>query len=164
VENLTATGSAAITLAGNNLGNAITGNPGKNTIKGEAGNDKLYGKAGNDTLYGGSGKDVFVFDTQPNKKTNLDKIVDFSVKDDTLWLDHAVFKKLGKGSEAKPGKLNKAFFTIGDKAKDKNDYLVYDSKKGVLYYDADGSGKGKAVEIATLKKGLKMTYQDFMII
>ncbi|MGO4571141.1 hypothetical protein [Microvirga sp. 2TAF3] len=43
-------------------------------------------------------------------------------------------------------------------------YLICDAKKGVLYYDADGSGKGKAVEIATLKKGLKMTYADFFVI
>ncbi|MBZ6078783.1 hypothetical protein [Microvirga puerhi] len=164
VENLTAIGSAAVTLSGNNLGNTITGNAGKNIIKGEAGNDKLNGKAGIDTLYGGAGKDVFVFNTALNKKTNLDKIVDFNAKDDTLWLDNAVFKKLGKGTELKPGKLNKAFFTIGDHAKDKNDYLIYDTKKGVLSYDADGSGKGKAVEITTLKKGLKMTYLDFMVI
>ncbi|MBZ6075949.1 calcium-binding protein [Microvirga puerhi] len=133
-------------------------------LTGSDGDDRLYGKAGKDILTGGAGKDVFVFDTALNKKTNLDKIVDFNVKDDTLWLDNAVFKKLGKGSEAKPGKLNKAFFTIGDHAKDKNDYLIYDTKKGVLSYDADGSGKGTAVEITILKKGLKMTYLDFMVI
>ena len=46
----------------------------------------------------------------------------------------------------------------------KNDYIVYDSKKGVLYYDADGSGKGGAVEITTLSKNLKMTNKDFFII
>ena len=69
---------------------------------------------------------------------NLDTISDFSVKDDTLQLDNAVFKKLGKA-----GKLNKAYFTIGDKAKDKNDYIVYDKKTGILSYDADGSGCGE---------------------
>ena len=50
------------------------------------------------------------------------------------------------------------------KAKDKNDYVIYNNKKGVLSYDADGSGKGKAVEIATLSKNLKMTYKDFFVI
>ncbi|MBZ6079364.1 cadherin domain-containing protein [Microvirga puerhi] len=147
--------------AGNDV---IKGGKSNDVLSGGAGNDVLWGGLGKDVLTGGAGKDVFVFDTTLNKKTNLDKIVDFSVKDDTLWLDNAVFKKLGKGSEAKPGKLNKAFFTIGDHAKDKNDYLIYDTKKGVLSYDADGSGKGKAVEITTLKKGLKMTYLDFMVI
>ena len=60
--------------------------------------------------------------------------------------------------------MNKAFFTIGAKAKDANDYLVYNKSKGVLYYDIDGSGGKAAVEIATLKKNLKMTYKDFFII
>jgi hypothetical protein len=41
--------------------------------------------------------------------------------------------------------------------------LVYDSKKGKLYYDADGSGKGKAIEIANLSKNLKMTADDFFV-
>ena len=76
-----------------------------------------------------------------------------------------VFTKLGKkGTEANPAKLSKSFFTIGDKAKDKNDYVIYDDKKGKLYYDADGSGKGKQVEIATLSKNLKMTEKDFFIV
>jgi hypothetical protein len=34
----------------------------------------------------------------------------------------------------------------------------------VLYYDADGSGSGAAVQFATLKKNLKMTYKDLFII
>ncbi|MCB8819118.1 hypothetical protein [Microvirga rosea] len=149
------------------------GSPGDDVFKagkyndvlgGGFGNDVLWGGAGKDTLTGGKGKDVFVFNTKLNKKTNLDKIKDFNVKDDTIWLDNAIFKKLGKGSELKPGKLNKAFFSIGDHAKDKNDYLIYDNKKGVLFYDADGSGAGKAMEIATLSKKLKMTYKDFFVI
>ena len=156
VEHLTANGAEAITLTGNGLSNALKGNAGAN---------KLNGGSGNDTLSGGEGSDVFVFTTKPNKKTNLDKITDFNVKADSIWLDNKVFTKLGrKGSEANPAKLNKAFFRIADKAKDKNDYLVYDKKKGILYYDADGSGKGKAVEIASLKKGLKMTAADFFIV
>ncbi|WP_230532607.1 hypothetical protein [Microvirga roseola] len=105
-----------------------------------------------------------MFDTKASR-SNKDKILDFKVKDDSIWLDNKYFKKLGKkGSEAKPAKLNKKFFTVGDKAKDKNDYLIYDKKKGVLYYDADGSGKDKAVEIATLRKKLRMTSKDFFVI
>ncbi|MGO4573434.1 glycoside hydrolase family 113 [Microvirga sp. 2TAF3] len=142
----------------------LRGTKGKDRLAGGLGNDKLYGKLGNDVLTGGAGKDIFVFDTKPNKKSNFDKIADFNVKDDTLWLDNAVFTKLGKGTELKPGKLNKAFFTIGDKAKDGNDYLIYNKKTGILSYDADGAGSGKAVEIATLSKNLKLTAADFLII
>ncbi|MBF9231854.1 cadherin domain-containing protein [Microvirga sp. BT350] len=143
----------------------FVGGIGKDSFNGGAGNDTLSGGLGNDTLTGGAGKDVFVFDTKLNAKANLDKIVDFNVKDDTIWLDNAIFKKLGKkGSPTSPAKLDKKFFTIGDKAKDKDDYIVYDNKKGVLYYDADGSGAGKAVAFATLPKKLKMTAADFMVI
>jgi hypothetical protein len=87
------------------------------------------------------------------------------VRDDSIWLDNAIFTKLGtSGSDASPSQLKKGFFTIGDKAKDRNDYVVYDKAKGVLYYDADGSGAGKQVEIATLSKNLSMTNKDFFVI
>ena len=45
-----------------------------------------------------------------------------------------------------------------------NDYLIYNKTTGVLYYDQDGSGSAKAVEIASLSKKLKMTAADFMVI
>ncbi|MBB4038779.1 Ca2+-binding RTX toxin-like protein [Microvirga flocculans] len=144
----------------------IKGTSGNDKLTGDAGREILYGGLGNDTLMGGKGQDVFVFDSKPNRSFNKDKIADFSVKDDAIWLDNAVFTKLGKsGSEKKPAQLKKDFFTIGSKAKDKNDYLVYDDKKGKLYYDADGSGsKYKQVEIAVLKTGLKISVADFFII
>jgi Ca2+-binding RTX toxin-like protein len=134
-------------------------------LGGGAGNDVLWGGEGKDVLTGGAGQDAFVFSTKPHKRKNLDKIKDFKVKDDAIWLDNGIFKKLGKkGSEDKPAKLKKAFFTVGSEAKDKNDYFVYDRKKGVLSYDADGNGGRDAVAIATLKKNLKLTHKDFFVI
>jgi Ca2+-binding RTX toxin-like protein len=124
----------------------------------------LNGGAGRDTLKGGASQDVFVFDTKPNKATNLDRITDYNVKEDTLWLDNAIFKKLGPGTEDSPERISKSFFKVGSKAQDKDDYVLYNSKTGVLSYDADGSGKGKAVEIAQLSKNLKMTYDDVFIV
>ncbi len=124
----------------------------------------LWGGLGNDVLTGGAGRDVFVFDTKPHSSTNRDKIADFSVRDDGIWLDNAVVTKLGAGSESRPVQLKSGFFVKGDKAKDANDYVLYDPSKGVLFYDADGSGRGKAVEIATLSKNLSLTYKDFLVI
>ena len=142
----------------------MTGNTGKNTLRAGAGNDVIDGGYGNDRLYGSTGKDAFVFTTKLGTSTtdrtvNLDTIGDFLVKDDTLQLDNAVFKKIGKA-----GKLNKAYFTIGEQAKDKNDYIIYNKKTGILSYDADGSGSGKAVEFAKLAKNLKLTSADFFTI
>jgi len=167
-------GSGKDVLKGTSGHDVIKGNGGNDLIRGGSGNDKIwggkgddriYGGLGNDTLTGNSGKDAFVFNTKLNKTTNKDTIRDFSVKDDTIWLENSVFKKLGTaGTGSDPATLSKGFFTIGSKAKDKNDFIVYDNKKGVLYYDADGSGKGKAVEITTLSKNLKMTAADFFIV
>jgi Ca2+-binding RTX toxin-like protein len=92
-------------------------------------------------------------------------IKDFNAKDDNLHLDNAIFQKLGKkGSEQKPAKLDKKFFTIGDKAKAKDDYVIYDKKTGVLSYDADGSGKGEAIEFAQLKNKPTLKVDDFFVI
>ena len=57
VENLTLTGSAALSGTGNTENNLISGNSGNNNLKGGAGNDSLDGGAGNDTLIGGAGAD-----------------------------------------------------------------------------------------------------------
>jgi Ca2+-binding RTX toxin-like protein len=155
----------AINLKGTSFNDQYIGTRFNDRLKGAAGDDRLEGAGGKDTLTGNAGKDVFVFDTTLSKRTNLDKIVDFKVRDDSIWLDNAIFAKLGTaGSDARPSQLKKSYFTIGNKAKDKNDYVVYDKAKGVLYYDADGSGAGKQVEIATLSKNLSMTNKDFFVI
>jgi len=135
------------------------GTTGRDIFVGGERDDRIYGKLGNDVLTGGFGKDVFVFDTALNRSTNVDTIKDFSVKDDTIWLENAVFRKL-----TRTGILNKDFFTIGTAAKDKNDYIVYDNKTGALYYDADGSGSGAAIKFAQLAKNLKMTNADFLVV
>jgi Ca2+-binding RTX toxin-like protein len=60
VENLTLTGTAAITGTGNALDNIITGNGANNTLSGGAGNDRLDGGLGSDTMIGGTGNDTYV--------------------------------------------------------------------------------------------------------
>jgi Ca2+-binding RTX toxin-like protein len=156
---------AAEKVTGTSASEVLKGGAGKDMFSGAGGDDRLCGGLGHDTLAGGTGKDAFVFDTKPSRSANRDTISDFSVKDDSLWLDNAIFTKLGKaGSAAKPALLNKGYFAL-DKAKDGNDYLVYNRNTGVLSYDADGSGaKVKAVEIALLKKGLALTDKDFFVI
>jgi Ca2+-binding RTX toxin-like protein len=128
-------------------------------LVGGAGDDKLFSGASKDVMTGLSGRDTFVFDTRLNKRSNVDTITDFVVRDDAVDLDNAIFKKVGK-----IGTLKKDYFVIGNKAKDKGDHVIYDNKKGILYYDADGTGHSAAVKFATLKKNLKLTYKDFFVI
>jgi Ca2+-binding RTX toxin-like protein len=147
----------------------IRGSSNKDILIGTVADETLYGGLSNDTLTGGLGRDIFVFDSKPgtaatDRKVNFDKITDFNVDDDSIWLDNKYFTKLGKGTSAQPGKLNAKFFTVGDHAKNKSNFLVYDKKTGTLSYDADGSGLKQAIEIAILKKGLKLTYHNFFVI
>jgi hypothetical protein len=151
-------------LTGGSGADRFTGSSGANTLIGNAGKDKLSAGLGNDKLTGGTQADIFVFNTKLNKTSNVDMISDFKRVDDSFQLDNAIFKKLGSGSTSKPGKLNKDFLAFGSKAKDKNDYLVYDKTKGYLYYDADCSGKGAAVLFAKVSKGLVIDYRDFFVI
>jgi Ca2+-binding RTX toxin-like protein len=131
-------------------------------LSGGAGNDRLYGGLGNDTLTGGAGNDVFVFNTALNAASNRDTISDFanaSGNNDTIWLENAVFTKL-----TATGALNGNFFHLGAAAGDANDYIVYNKATGALYYDADGSGAGHAVQIATLTSHPALTASDFTVI
>jgi len=156
-------------ITGDAASNRLSGLSGKDNIRGGDGDDVIIGGYGNDRLTGGLGNDIFVFDAKlgtakTDRKVSFDTIADFKVADDTIWLDNKYFTKIGRGSEASPTKLNKKFFVVGDKANDSNDYLIYNRKSGILFYDRDGSGAAQAVEIAKLSKNLKMTYNDFFVI
>lgn len=160
VENLVLTGTA-VSGTGNGLDNVLTGNGTNNILSGGAGNDLLIGGLGSDTLTGGSGADTFRFDTMPNARTNLDTITDFRSGEDTVLLENAIFTSLRA-----TGKLGKTFFAVGTDglAKDRDDFLIYNSKTGALMYDADANGKGAAMQIAWLGKNLQVSSTDFTVI
>ncbi|WP_445502829.1 calcium-binding protein [Microvirga sp. G4-2] len=144
-------GATKINLTGSDVANRITGNSGMNVIA---------GKGGNDILTGGKGKDRFVFNTKADVKLNMDRILDFKAAEDTIALENAIFTKLGK----KTGILNTSMFHVGRKAHDKTDRVIYDKVAGALYYDADGTGKTKAIKFATVTKGIFLDHNDFLVI
>ncbi|QRM32738.1 M10 family metallopeptidase [Microvirga sp. VF16] len=145
-------------LIGNSAKNTLTGGLGNDSLSGQAGDDRLYGGWGSDVLTGGSGKDAFVFNTDA-ANGDVDRMIDFSVKDDTIWLSQSVFAALPN-----KGALASSFFKIGSTAADGNDFIVYDKAAGLLSYDADGAGAGAAVAFAHLKAGLALTSKDFLVI
>jgi Ca2+-binding RTX toxin-like protein len=144
----------------------LIGGRGRDVLAGGLGDDVLYGRESHDRLAGGGGKDIFVFDTPPSGRTNVDRIGDFSVRDDTMYFDNEFFKKLGsKGSADHPAKLSSKMFWKGAKAHDANDRIVYNPKNGALFYDPDGTGAGTAVKIAVLPKKLKtISHKDFFVV
>jgi Ca2+-binding RTX toxin-like protein len=151
-------GTSAINLGGSNAANAITGNAGANVLIGFGGNDTLNGLGGNDTMTGGTGQDAFLFNAALNAATNVDTVTDFSVADDTIRLENAIFTRLGAGV------LASGAFAIGTAAQDANDHVIYDSTTGALLYDADGNGAGAAVQFAQLATGLALTSLDFLVV
>ncbi|KAB0265088.1 beta strand repeat-containing protein [Microvirga brassicacearum] len=177
VETLAASGSASMHLTGNAFANTLLGNAaanflrggnGADVLSGDLGGDRLFGGLGRDYVTGGAGKDYFVLDTAVAKKknANVDRFADFSVRDDSIWLDNAVFKALGKkGSFAKPAKLKKDGFFFGNKAHDRDDHIIV-KKTGKIYYDADGTGRQAQIAIATVSKKVAkaMTEKDFFIV
>ncbi len=158
VESLMASTAKSLRLTGNELNNVILGSDGKDVLQGMTGKDTIGGGYGNDTLRGGLGKDVFVFDTKLNKSKNLDRVMDYKVADDTIWLDNKIFRKL-----VKAGALSKSSFVAGATAKDSNDFIGYDKSTGYLWYDANGSASGGQTYFAKLKAGLLMSASEFKI-
>lgn len=158
-------GSGNDRITGNVQANRLYGGAGNDTLSGGSGADNLSGGAGNDWLNGGANADIFMFSTRLNRKTNVDTIYKFSHADDTIYLDNGVFTKLGSGSTSAPRKLKSAYFEVGSRADDRNDYVIYNKKTGVLSYDADGSGsKHAAIEFAKVAKGLSLKYDDFFVV
>jgi Ca2+-binding RTX toxin-like protein len=143
----------------------LIGGKGRDKLTGGEGDDVIYGKGGSDILRGGEGRDIFVFDTKPSKK-NIDRIADFNPKYDALYFDNAVFKGLGRGGTFdKPMKLSKAKFYKGTAAHDASDRLIYDARKGALFYDPDGTGTKAPIRIADLPRKMKaFSEKDIFII
>ncbi|HUH49796.1 MAG TPA: calcium-binding protein, partial [Mycoplana sp.] len=171
VDTLTISGTTAanLTLEGRSGNDKITagagndillGGAGTDTLVGGSGMDRINGEAGLDTLSGGSGKDTFVFNTTLNATSNVDRITDFNVVDDTIELENAVMTAL------KAGKLASGAFwkSKAGVAHDADDRIIYDTDSGNLYYDANGNKSGGAVLIAKLNVNLALTAADFLVV
>jgi Ca2+-binding RTX toxin-like protein len=132
VENLTLTGTAAISATGNGLANTITGNSASNSLSGGAGDDR------------------FVFSTALTT-SNFDTLTDFKVSGaDKIVLDDDIFTALGIIGTTAGVALTASKFQLGTAANDTGDRIIYDQTSGKLYYDADGAGAGGQIQIALI--------------
>lgn len=164
VENLVG-GSAGDRFAGDAFANVFSGGAGNDslsglvgsdTLKGDAGDDSISGGLGVDQLWGGAGADKFAFDVKA-KPANADHILDFDALD-AIVVDTGVFKSI------KTEVFKSKFFHVGKKAKDANDYFIFNTKTDELSYDKDGKG-GKAQKlIASFDTDVDLTSADFLLI
>jgi RTX calcium-binding nonapeptide repeat (4 copies) len=146
------------TLNGGEGNDGLFGGKGNDQVNGGNGDDSIYISTtyddfmgtntfniieGNDTLTGGAGADNFVFDFG-NYTPNLGftdaiaTITDFQRGEDRILM-------LGLS-------LNADTIVQGTMpiAQDANDHILFNTQNSGLYFDADGFGTGKAVQIATL--------------
>lgn len=147
VENLTIGGSDGIYGNGNAMDNVIIGNEAANVLDGKEGNDTISGGGGADTLTGGSGLDVFVIEIR-GASGEFDTITDFSSTDDTIQLGGRHIHNASISAVT----ISSDYFVANatGAAVDSNDYVIYNTETGALYFDMDGSGSIAAVQIALL--------------
>lgn len=151
----TATSSSSTSRASNDAADLLVFKGQGGSYRGGAsGNDTLAGGKGSDVLTGGADADTFRF----GGDTKTDHITDFVSGEDRIELDNALFKALSDGG------LTGAQFGLGTVATTAAQRLVYDSTSGNLWYDADGSGKAKAVLIGVLDNHATLTEADVLVV
>lgn len=117
------------------------------------------GGLGNDVLVAGAASDQFRFSTALDAGANVDTIRRFSVSDDMILLDDAVFAGIGS-----PGALAAGAFHIGSSASDAGHRIIYNDANGRVYFDADGAGGNDAVLFARIDSGLALTNENFLVV
>lgn len=151
------------------------GNGNNNSFIGTQKADTFIGNGGNDTFTGGAGADKFVFgavvtqiisgdattiqqyEEVETDLTGVDTITDFKKSGaDKIVLDAEMFSALDEG-------LAEENFVIGIKAKDADDYLIFNPTTHTLSYDADGNGKGEAIDIVMLLGVKTLSVTNFII-
>ncbi|MGL4490154.1 MAG: beta strand repeat-containing protein [Rhizobiaceae bacterium] len=140
------------------LGNdVIVGNAANNYIFGGGGADYINGLTGSDYLSGGAGADRFAFSSALNASTNVDRIADFASGVDDFNLAKAIFASIG-------ATLDATELRLGIAAADANDYLIYNSTNGQLFYDANGNAAGGQTLFATVAVGTVLNTADFVMV
>ncbi len=139
------------------LGNdLIVGDANDNYLFGGGGVDYLFGATGNDYLNGGAGADKFAFNAALSATLNVDYIADFTHAVDDIMLAMSVFSAIG-------ATLDASEFAPGTVAADSNDFIIYDSASGKLFYDVNGNAAGGQTEFARVVAGTVLDAADFVV-
>ena len=151
---LSFTGTGDFSGTGNDNSNILIGGAGNDKLSGKGGNDRLtggggsdqlFGESGSDTLIGGTDNDYFVFSDPMHK--GVDVLVDFMPGEDKIVFIASNFDVL-------PATLTAADLLIGAgrKLPTNGQHLIYDTKRGELWFDADGLSTTPSMKIALIGK------------
>ncbi len=132
---------------------------GADYMEGGKGNDYIDGGKGNDELYGGGGADAFVFSTELDKNKNVDKIGDFKSGTDSIFLNKNIFGGIGSVNTS----LSSKKFEVGTEATSSKTKILYNDKKGKIFYTPDGDN-GKKILFGEVTKKMDISHDDFYII
>lgn len=150
--------TVSLTVAG--ARETITGGPGNDLLRGSRYGEVLFGFDGDDTLNGGGGLDI-LRGGEGNDfyiVNNIETIVDFSTRHDTIRLNHYIFAGF------KAGNLDDEAFYRGAAATEADDRIIYNAATGALYFDSDGTGSATQVQFAVLSPNLALGYGHFEIV
>lgn len=170
-------GSGKDLLSGAAGDDEIDGGPGNDQLSGGTGDDVINGGAGRDALAGNSGTDWFVFSAdslrEPVRKlgaADRDLLRDFTPHSDKLVFVAYDDNALGfEGLDAywRGDALDPLAFIAGAgirQASDADQRLLYDTRTGLLQYDADGRGGQSAIPLATLAGNPELDATDIYFI
>ncbi len=144
------------TIAGFGNSDYLLGGSGLDSISGLGGLDTLVGGSGNDTLTGGTGADIFRYESQAD---GTDVITDFNTAQaDKLQFVGSAFGGLTAGTLAAGNFVSGAPPVAGSAVPT----FLFDTTTRLLSFDADGTGGGVAVNIATLNTAITNT--DIVIV
>jgi Ca2+-binding RTX toxin-like protein len=139
----------------------LNGGEGQDWLVGDLGDDVLNGGAGNDRMLGGAGNDILAGEQGRNRLTGgadadqfvlnaLDKNFDIITDFKAAQGDRIMVSVKGMAGQTKRGKLTADQFTLGASAQQDQAGFVYNAASGNLFFDADGMGGQKQVQIAKL--------------
>jgi Ca2+-binding RTX toxin-like protein len=147
-------------VLGGNGADSLLGAAGNQNLSARGGDDTLAGGAGVDTLWGGIGADRFFF--RETGVANADSVADFASGSDKIVLDASVLSALGVNGNFAAGDARFVANSTGS-AQDASDRIIYNTTTRQVLYDADGSGAGSAVLIATLQTGAVLAATDIVV-
>jgi len=134
----------------------LFGGAGNDNLLAENGDDLLSGGDGFDLLSGGNGADAFSFQSTTE---GADEITDFIGGLDTIQVSASGF---GGGLVA--GGTVSLVSGTDPTASAATGQFLFDTDDGRLFWDADGTGGGAAVLIATLSNVPSLGASDFEVI
>jgi len=149
-------GTAVNVIGGTPGADRLTGTADEDRFEGLAGNDTLNGGTGRDLLTGGAGADRFVF---ASASSLGDTIADYDAADLLQFAARAF---------GRPGALVLGQTLIVDDTPasvlSRKATLLFDTDSGALSWDRDGTGRAKAVTVATLTGVTTLDASDFVFV